>query len=189
MGKLRGIEAFDILVLPGWQGSGPDHWQTHWQAAFPAMRRVEQDDWESPVYEAWSRRLTEVVEQCGRPAVLVAHSLGNQLIARWAQEADTGNVAGAFMVAPSDIERFIGTPGYPVRGFDPIAMKRLPFPALVLASRDDDRVSFDRAQTFANAWGARFADVGALGHIGSAAKLGVWPQGLVLFGQLIASLG
>lgn len=189
MQTLRGIDDFDILILPGWQGSGPDHWQTHWQAAFPGMRRVGQDDWESPVYAAWSRRLTEVVAQCGRPTILVAHSLGNQLVARWAQEADTKKIAGALLVAPSDIERFIDTPGYPVRGFDPIVLGRLPFPALVLASRDDDRVSPERARAFAKAWGARFADVGALGHIGSAAKLGVWPQGLVLFGQLIESLG
>jgi len=68
-------------------------------------------------------------------------------------------------------------------------MKPLPFPTVVLASRNDDRVAFDRAEAFACAWGSRLIDVGAQGHIGSAAKLGLWPQGLVWFGQFIASIG
>src|SRR5437879_5512290 len=76
-----------------------------------------------------------------------------------------------------------------MRGFAPIIMKRLPFPSVVLASRNDERVAFERAEAFASAWGSRLIDVGALGHIGSSAKLGLWPQGLVLFGQFIASVG
>jgi hypothetical protein len=79
-------------------------------------------------------------------------------------------------------------PEYPARGFDPILVKRLPFPSVVLASRNGDRVTFDRAEFFASAWGSRFIDVGAQGHIGSAMKLGLWPQGLVWLGQFIASI-
>ncbi len=186
---MRDVNDFDILTVPGWHGSGPDHWQTHWEAAFPNMRRAEQDDWESPAYADWSRRLAEVVACCERPVLLAAHSLGNALITRWAHEAAIERVAGAFLVATSDIDRFAGTPGYTVRGFDPIVMKRLPFPSVVLASRDDERVSLDRARAFAYTWGSGFAEVGALGHIGSDAKLGLWPHGLVLLGQFIASLG
>ena len=32
---MRDMIDFDVLVLPGRQNSGPDHWHTHWQAAFP----------------------------------------------------------------------------------------------------------------------------------------------------------
>lgn len=186
---MRDINDFDILILPGWHNSGPDHWQTHWEAAFSNMRRVEQDDWEVPVYSDWSRRLTEAVKRCERPVLLVAHSLGTALVTRWSQEVETKAVAGAFLVATSDVDRFAGTPGNPMRGFDPIIMKRLPFPSVVLASHNDERVAFERAEAFASAWGSRFVDVGALGHIGSAAKLGLWPEGLVWFGQFIASVG
>lgn len=186
---MRDLNDFDILILPGSHNSGPDHWQTYWEAAFSNMRRVEQDDWELPVYSDWSRRLTEAVNQCQRPVLLVAHSLGTALATRWAQEADTKAVAGAFLVATSDVDRFAGTPGHPMRGFDPIIMKRLPFPSVVLASRNDERVAFERAAAFASAWGSRLIDVGALGHIGSAAQLGLWPQGLVWFGQFIAAIG
>ena len=185
---MRNIEDFDVLMLPGWRGSGPEHWQTHWEAAFPAMRRVEQADWAHPVYADWARNLAAAVAGCDRPVVLIAHSLANALVARWAKQADTRKIAGAFMVATSDIDRFAGTPEFTVRGFDPLVLEPLPFPAVVLASRNDERVSLQRARQFAAAWGAQFVDVGERGHIGSAANLGLWPQGLVLFGQFIASL-
>lgn len=71
---MRDLKDFDILILPGWHNSGPDHWQTHREAAFPSMHRVEQDDWDVPLYAAWSPRLTETVQQCERPLLLIAHS-------------------------------------------------------------------------------------------------------------------
>lgn len=63
--------------------------------------------------------------------------------------------------------------------------QRLPFPALVVASRTDPRVSFEKAQEFAEAWGADIADAGDLGHMGNDAKLGLWPEGLLLLGRLL----
>ena len=45
-----------------------------------------------------------------------------------------------------------------------------------------------RARLFAEAWGARLVEAGERGHIGSAANLGLWPEGLVLFGEFLAAL-
>ena len=42
-----------ILVLPGLGGSGPDHWQTRWEARYPRQRRVAQRDWDCPDREQW----------------------------------------------------------------------------------------------------------------------------------------
>ncbi len=178
-----------VLILPGLHGAGDDHWQTAWQKAFPSFRRVEQADWDAPVYADWSARLTAAVGQSKLPIVLVAHSLGTSLTMRWSfdQPALTRKIAGAFLVAPTDRDRF-DTPGSPLRAFGPMILQKLPFPSLVIGSRDDDRVSFERAQAFASAWGARFVDAGSLGHIGSAAKLGLWPFGLFWFGQFVGSL-
>jgi predicted alpha/beta hydrolase family esterase len=78
--------------------------------------------------------------------------------------------------------------GSPVRGFGSMILERLPFPSAVVASRNDDRVSFERARAFAAAWGSNLIDAGNLGHIGSAATLGDWPFGLLWFGQFVASL-
>jgi hypothetical protein len=187
---MRDINDFTILVLPGLGGSGPDHWQTHWSQAFPTMQRVEQANWERPVYADWSARLTDAVSQATRPVVLVAHSLGTSLTMRWSfeQPGHAKKVSGAFLVAPTDRDRFDASPTSPVRGWGPMILRPLPFPSMVLASRNDDRVSFERAQEFAGAWGSTLVDAGNLGHIGSAAKLGFWPFGLFYFGQFIGSL-
>jgi len=187
---MRDINDLTILVLPGLGGAGPDHWQTAWQQAFPTMRRVEQSNWERPVYEDWSARLTQDVARAPRPIVLIAHSLGTSLTMRWSfdEREHAQKVTGAFLVAPTDRDRFDAQPASPVRGWGPMILEPLPFRSMVIASRDDDRVSFDRARVFARAWGAAFVDAGNLGHIGSAAKLGLWPFGLFHFGQFVGSL-
>jgi len=187
---MRDIKDLTILLLPGLGGSGSDHWQTAWGKAFRSMQRVEQADWQKPVYADWSARLTEAVERARRPIVLVAHSLGTSLTMRWAfeQPEHAKKVAGAFLVAPTDRDRFDASPTSPVRGWGPMILERLPFPSMVLASRNDDRVSFERAEVFARAWGSTLVDAGNLGHIGSAAKLGLWPFGLLYFGQFVSSL-
>ncbi len=184
------LKDFSVLILPGLGGAGEDHWQTHWERAYPDFARVQQADWESVAYDDWAPRLTDAVNKAPRPVVLVAHSLGTSLTMKWAfdQPAAASKVAGAFLVAPSDRDRFRVQGRPEPRGFGSMILKRLPFPSMVVASRDDDRVSFERAQEFATAWGSTLIDAGELGHIGSAAKLGMWPAGLVWFGQFIASL-
>jgi predicted alpha/beta hydrolase family esterase len=153
---MRDLKDLTILILSGLHGAGPDHWQTAWQQSFPSMQRVEQMNWERPVYADWSARLTEAVAQAPRPIVLVAHSLGTSLTMRWSfeQGEHAKKVAGAFLVAPTDRDRFDASPSSPVRGWGLMILERLPFPSMVIASRNDDRVSFDRAEVFAKAWGS-----------------------------------
>ncbi|MGB4361802.1 MAG: alpha/beta hydrolase, partial [Rhodoferax sp.] len=49
----------NILILPGWQGSGPQHWQSLWQARH-GYPRVEQHDWLRPLRGDWIARLEDV---------------------------------------------------------------------------------------------------------------------------------
>ena len=85
---------------------------------------------------------------------------------------------GALLVAPPDTERD------DVRGllpsWAPIPLDRLPFPSVLVASTDDPYGGFDRAQEFAAAWGSRFVDLGAAGHINAETGLGDWAEGLGL---------
>ena len=55
-------------------------------------------------------------------------------------------------------------------------------------STTSTRVTFERATTFASAWGATLIDAGSHGHLGSAARLGMWPRGVLWFGQFLATL-
>ena len=49
-----------VLTLPGWQGSGPGHWQSRWEALHGCIR-VEQHDWDRPLRGDWTARLQDVV--------------------------------------------------------------------------------------------------------------------------------
>jgi predicted alpha/beta hydrolase family esterase len=64
-------------------------------------------------------------------------------------------------------------------------MARLPFPTIVVASRDDPYVDFARAEIFAKAWGAELVDAGKAGHINTAAGYGEWPAGEALLARLV----
>lgn len=182
------LQLHDFLLLPCRDNAGPEHWQSHWQTALPNMTRVQQDDWVSPKLGPWAARLDDYVARAQRPVVLIAHSLGTSLIMHWALRGDTSRIAGAFMVAPSDRGPADIWPEAGASGFAPMVLQPLPFPAMVLASRDDPYVAFDRAQTFAAAWGATLIDMGQSGHMGNAANLGLWPVGLVHLGSFLATL-
>jgi predicted alpha/beta hydrolase family esterase len=171
-----------VLVLPGYGDSGPQHWQTRWQAADPTWRRVVQRDWMNPSLDEWREALDHAVAACERPPILVAHSLACALVAHWAPRA-RHRAAGALLVAPADADMvafFIEA----VASFAPVPLDPLPFPSIVVASTDDMYVSVARAETFAHAWGARFVVIGAAGHINSDAGYGEWPEGRRLLNEL-----
>ena len=54
-------QATPILIVPGLGGSGPEHWQTHWQRSYPRAHRVEQADWNRPVRADWLSRLAQAL--------------------------------------------------------------------------------------------------------------------------------
>ena len=167
-----------VLILPGWQGSGPTHWQMRW-AALHGHAVVEQDDWQRPRRGDWLARLDEVVIDTpgeGADIVLAAHSLGCIQVAAWAAVSrHTGRIRGALLVAPADVERADLREQIP--GWAPIARARLPFAARVVASRDDPFMALDKAQVLARYWGAQWSDIGPAGHINADSGLGDWPQG------------
>jgi predicted alpha/beta hydrolase family esterase len=170
------------LILPGLHNSGPDHWQSRWEAEDKTMERVIQDDWETPHCADWVVRLDQALAYAGPEILLVAHSAGCALVAHWAVGCQRGQVRGALLVAPSDPE----APSFPVgaTGFAPIPLLRLPFPSTVVASSNDPFVTVARAQTFASAWGSEFVMIGGAGHINTASGLGDWPEGLALLRNL-----
>jgi predicted alpha/beta hydrolase family esterase len=178
-----------VLIVPGLGGSGPDHWQTLWQARLPGAARVVQRDWDRPDRELWLQALRRGIEDAGgAPVVAVAHSLGCALIAhavsRWPALVRRA-VRAALLVAPADVDSRMHTPPE-TRCFAPMPRARLPFPATVIASRDDPYVAIGRASAFAATWGAGFVDAGALGHINAASGLGDWPAGQGHLDALVA---
>ena len=172
-----------FLLLPGWLDSDPPHWQTRWEALH-GCRRVEQDDWLWPKRGDWMARLDDVLLQAEMPAVLVAHSLGCQLVAAWsAHSQHTARVKAALLVAPPDPERDDMPPQ--LYNWRPIVRTRLPFAGLVVTSNDDPYGSSERAALLSHAWGSESVSIGACGHINDASGLGDWPAGWALLGSLL----
>lgn len=169
------------LILPGIGNSGPDHWQTLWEAAHPSFMRVKQRDWDKPVCEEWVESLEKHVVRADNDVVLVAHSLACLVVVHWAARTRR-TVKGALLVAPPDPD---GT-AFPkeATGFSPPPAKSLAFPSIVVASSNDPYGSLRFAEACAAAWGSRFINAGALGHINANSGIGEWHEGFALFQQL-----
>ena len=171
-----------VLLLPGWQNSGPDHWQSQWEAAY-GYTRVEQHDWLRPLRGDWIARLEDVVLEQPTPVVLVAHSLGCLLVAAWAAHSrHTQRVSAALLVAPADAEREALRPV--LTSWAPLPLQRLPFKSVVVASANDPYCTSARARLFASAWGAEVVDAGHQGHLNAESGLGLWPEGHALLTAL-----
>jgi predicted alpha/beta hydrolase family esterase len=177
----------DVITLPGLWNSGPQHWQTLWEKKHPGWRRVVHRDWNTPRCEEWVEELDAEIAACEGPPVLAAHSLSCVLVAQWAASASALRVAGAFLVAPSDVE----APSYPkeASGFGPMPLAKLPFPSIVVASANDEYVALERARLFAQAWGSTFVEIGNAGHINGASGYGPWPEGEKMLLDFCAQLG
>ena len=176
----------NVLILPGWQNSGPEHWQSRWEFAH-GYQRVEQHDWQRPLRGDWMARLEDVLlanhHKYTEPAVLVAHSLGCMAVAAWAAHSkNTHLVKAALLVAPPDTARediCQVLPGWAVR------LQSLPFQSVLLASSNDPFCSLQRARGMAAAWGAAFEDVGELGHINAGSGLKDWPHAHAALSRLM----
>jgi uncharacterized protein len=173
----------NVLLLPGWENSGPQHWQSLWEQRHGYVR-VDQHDWLRPLRGDWVARLEDVVLSCDEPAVLVAHSLGCMLVAAWsAVSQNTHRVKAALLVAPGDVERQDIREQIPT--WSPIELQALAFPSVLIASRDDPYCEFERSRLFAYAWGSQFMDYGECGHINADSGLASWPEGHVLLMDLM----
>ncbi|MGD9585987.1 MAG: RBBP9/YdeN family alpha/beta hydrolase [Brachymonas sp.] len=167
--------AFRVLTLPGWQGSGPEHWQSRWERLHGCVR-VAQHDWQHPLRGDWMIQLEEAVLASPVPVVLAAHSLGCILVAAWAAHSQqVARVRAALLVAPGDVEQPALSFLHP--SWRPISRQRLPFASVLVSSQDDPYCSPARAQELAQGWGSRWVDVGARGHINAESGLGDWPEG------------
>ena len=171
-----------ILLLPGWQDSGPGHWQTRWEQG-QGFERVQQDDWVWPRRGDWMARLEDLLLADDRPALLVAHSLGCHLVAAWAQHSrQTARVVAALLVAPPDLARADLPPQ--LHNWSPLVARALPFASTAVLSDDDPFCSAECGLEMARHWGSEAVLLGPCGHINGDSGLGDWPAGLALLAAL-----
>lgn len=176
-----------ILIVPGLNDSGPDHWQSRWERDLPDCQRVDLGMWDNPHRNTWVNKLNHAIARADRPVILVAHSLGVLAVAWWAEferPAWGDPVVGALLAAPPDVDR----PGIDARvaRFGACPRRELPFPSFLVASRNDPWCGMLSAMELSRDWGCRFADAGLAGHINADSDLGDWSYGKELLSRLQA---
>jgi predicted alpha/beta hydrolase family esterase len=181
------------LIVPGYRGSEPEHWQSWLESRLPTARRVAGIDWESPRLPDWADAVGRAIDAASRPVWLVAHSFGC-LAGVLAASTRPERVAGMLLVAPADPERFT------VQGFrtadtlaegigERLAAIRLVCPALLVASTNDPWMNFSTAAYWSRRWGCGLRSLGAAGHINAESGFGPWPEGERLLQAMQATPG
>ena len=186
---MRGMKVkdADILIVPGYTNSGPDHWQTPLagEAVDRAPRRAGR------MVEAGARGLDGQRRQ-GRQRGREAGGDRRPFAGR--PDGDPGHsrssgkpVAGAFLVAPPDVANPAIRPKH-LMTFGPYPRDPLPFPSIMVGSRNDPFCAFEVAEDIAAAWGSLFIDAGEAGHINADSGYGPWPEGSMAFAQFLSRL-
>jgi uncharacterized protein len=178
-------DKFQVLIVPPWTNAGEEHWQSLWEKKYPGFIRVEQRDWENPDLREWVATLDDYVGRQNRPVLIVAHSLGSATAVHWASRFKR-EIAGAFLVAPPDVE----APDAPseITSFSPLPLARLNFPSMLVASENDNYMSLNRSKFFAEKWGSELINVGRAGHLNVKAGFGEWAEGEKLLQKFIKKL-
>jgi predicted alpha/beta hydrolase family esterase len=181
----------DILVIAGYEGSGPDHWQSRLVAKLLTAKLVEQDDW---LYGSLAKAvdaLVLAVAQANRPVVFVAHSAGCTLVAhampKLREQGLVDRVKGAFLVTPPSAEALAGLSGIDL-AFKHVPRDPLPFPSILVASSSDPYSTMEQSADLSLAWGSDLVEAGDAGHINAASGHGPWPEGLMRFAGFLSKL-
>jgi len=170
------------FIIPGYQGSGLDHWQTWIQSKEPHFTRIEQRNWNEPNLEEWANQIEHTIANYNpQSVVLVAHSMGCHAVAEWSRRFDRA-IKAALLVAPPDaleVEAKILNCSIQQASFS-----KLPFRTALVASTNDPWISIDTAQSYAQSWGSDLVNIGDAGHINNLSGYGEWEQGYEILKKL-----
>ncbi|MDE2592862.1 MAG: alpha/beta hydrolase [Burkholderiales bacterium] len=172
-----------VLIIPGLHNSEAGHWQTWLQGQYRGAKRVQQTDWDTPDLDAWAAQIQHTIAHAHSHTtwIAVAHSFGCLALARYIdQQRATGadpRVGSALLVAPADPVKFGVVHRLPHEG--------LGIPATLIGSENDPWMPLERAQQWATLWGARFQNLGTVGHINVESGFGPWPLARIKVDQMI----
>lgn len=184
-----------IVIVHGWDGSGPGHWQ-HWLAdqlrargasfSFPALPTPAEPD-----RDAWVASLAgHLADTRDTPVFLVAHSLGCWAVDHLLKARGASGLAGALLVAPPSpfslfepIQSFLPPP------CDRAAWAPLAARSLVVASDDDEHAGPDEIEEAAAKMGLPVRLLSGAGHVNAASGFGPFPLALDWLGGVGALPG
>jgi len=169
-----------IVIVSGYEGSGPGHWQ-RWLDAELRRRGApvlfpELPDPTAPQKDAWVAALSEVVVTAGAPVTFVCHSLGCWAVDHLLAERGAYGVHAALLVAPPSPFLLFE----PVESFLPPPRRRdawatLAQRTLLVGSDNDEFTNADEFEQLARDLGVGCKIIPEAGHINVAAGYGRWP--------------
>jgi predicted alpha/beta hydrolase family esterase len=178
--KVESLWTLHFCVIPGFQGSGEDHWQSLWYARLKQMKahvsRLELDCWDAPDCSVWSAALVSHIMRQDRPVLCIAHSMGclNVLAMLMRYPEIQTRIAGIYFVAPADPS----SSAFPKsEGFGEPLNPILSLPCRIVFSTDDPYCSSQKSLEWAHLWGASIWNIGDQGHINPKSGHGDWEEG------------
>ena len=167
-----------FLILHGWQGSGPDHWQT-WlagrlghEAGYPDLPEPD-----TPWLDVWLEVLDAELARCrDRRCVVVCHSLSCVLWLHHAARTVGPPVERALLVAPpsqavdnDDLHGF-----FPL-SVEPADLARAAASTRLVCSENDPYCPEGAVSVYGEPLGIETDLIPAAGHINPEAGYGPWP--------------
>jgi predicted alpha/beta hydrolase family esterase len=168
------------LILHGYQGSGPGHWQswlagrlraTDAQVSFPDLPDADQ-----PQLRSWMEALAGELDALATPPVVLCHSLACLL---WLHHAVAGGALAerVLLVAPPSplielepLQSFLPPP------LDADALRASAPAGVRMVCSDDDPYCPERADVAYASLGVPADVLAGRGHLNPDAGLGPWPQ-------------
>jgi predicted alpha/beta hydrolase family esterase len=176
----------EINIIPGINNSGPEHWQTYWEHQY-GFTRIEQEDWDHPVYEKWKEKLVQSVtgNKVQKNTILIAHSLGCLLTVKALPEIQD-YLSCIYLVAVPDPSMvfFSGQ----LQTFRNLPDKNLKVPGYLVYSENDPYSSIEFSVRYSRIWGLKAINAGRKGHLNSDSRLGVWEEGYEIFRRLLKEI-
>lgn len=181
-----------ILVLHGWGGNKPEHWQEHLvrnlQADGVDVRYPKFTNPKAPDLEIWLDELERVVAEIpeDHPITVLAHSLGSILWMHYAAAAVDSEppirAERVLLVAPPYVVREMPPLDAPsgAEGFFPPPLsadgiKSVGSETILVASDNDDYATFDQSSVYAHHLAIPIEKLHGAGHISPYYGYGEWP--------------
>lgn len=172
-----------IVIVYGYDGSGPGHWQ-RWLADELRANSIpvqfpELPEPLDPQRDAWVEALRAIVDDAKEPVTFVCHSLGCWALDHLIAERGTKGMHAALLVAPPSphlifepIDSFLPPP-QAAAAWAPIAPR-----SLLIGSDDDEFTAAEEFAEIAARLGMPFERLAGAGHINVASGFGPWPRTL-----------
>jgi predicted alpha/beta hydrolase family esterase len=177
------VSDFDLLIAPRLGGAAEGDWPLRWLAKLSTARLVAPADVVDARLEVWSAAVVQAAREAARPVLFIGHGSGGAAIVEAASALEGVDVRGAFLVAPPDaagLARLTGARW---------TARALPWPSVVVASRNDADGAFEAVAALASAWGAELVDAGFAGAVDAASGHGPWPEGLMRLAGFLKRVG